>query len=73
MRTIELPDCTVTLNDDQATKDAVYEHVVKFMVKTQCFGGESMSQCDAPQIEAIPMLSDLIDDILQPKTSWKQS
>ena len=64
MRTAETSDCVVTFPDDQATKDAVFERVVKFFLDHEVFSGESVMQCDAPQVEAPVLLSEIADDVL---------
>jgi len=65
MRTVETENCVVTFPDDQATKDAVFDRVVAFFLEHEAFSGESVMQCDAPQIEGPVMLSELVDDVLK--------
>ena len=72
MRTVETKNCIVTFPDDQATRDAVFELVVKFFLDHETFSGESAMQCDAPQIDAPQLLCDLVDDILKFKVDYKE-
>jgi hypothetical protein len=71
MRTIENEERKVTFNDNQKTKDALFEKVVAFFEEHECFCGESCQQCDDPQIHAPELLADICDDILEFKTEWK--
>ena len=66
MRQVEIynGDCIVTINDDQATKEKVFERLVDYCRKTHCFSGEGLYQSDDPQIQGLELLSDLMDEVL---------
>lgn len=61
----KLEDRSVRHKSDQATKDAVYEKVLAWFLKVGSFNGESIYQCDAPQIEAPDLLADLADNVFE--------
>lgn len=72
MKTITVPGmCTVTFEDDEATRDAVFEAVVGFFFINQLFSGESLCQSDTTYEEAPDLLSTLADDILQFNVTWE--
>jgi hypothetical protein len=54
----------VCVPDDQETKDKVYAALMDWYKKHESFCGESLQQSDAPQLDAICILSDIADDIL---------
>lgn len=61
----------VTWEDDEATRNAVFNRVLDWYVKMESFNGESIMQCDEPQIEAAPLLAELADKFFKFKTEWK--
>lgn len=65
MREVKTENLKITFADDQNTKDAVFERVVKFFLDHQSFCGDSVMQCDAPQIDAPEFLADLVDEVLK--------
>jgi hypothetical protein len=65
MRKIVTENCVVTFPDDQATKDAVFERIVAFCAKHEAFSGETMAQCDGPQLDIVGLMCDLIDDVMR--------
>lgn len=71
MRKIETDEYTVSINDDPATRDAVFEEVIKFCIKHQSFSGESLIQNESVQIHAPELLSDIVDDILKIAIEYK--
>lgn len=52
-------------NDDEETRDAVFERVMQYFRDFECFEGESIHQSDDPQIYAPDVMSDIADKILQ--------
>ena len=61
----------ITYKDDQSTRDAVYEKVLEWFMKTQCFNGESIQQCDIAQIESPELLVHLADDVFEFDPTWE--
>lgn len=70
MRKFKTESASGKFNDDQATKDKVFEAVVEFFLKHEAFSGESVQQNDGPQIEAPELLADLVDDIIKFDVKW---
>lgn len=54
-----------TFNDDDVTKQKVFDRVMDYFLKYECFCGESIHQSDDPLIYAPNVMSDIADDILQ--------
>ncbi len=68
---IETKDFTVKFNDDEETKQKVFNNLLEFYAKHEAFSGESICQSDDPQIEAPELLSEIADNIFQFKVDWK--
>lgn len=71
MTQIHSDEYVVAYKDDEATKQALFDKLVAFYKKHEAFSGESIMQCDGPQLEAAELLSDIADDILQFEWTWK--
>ncbi len=71
MRKITTKDYTVSFEDTQEMRDAVFERVIAFYMKHEAFSGESIMQCDGPQIDAPDLLADLADETLKFHVKWK--
>ena len=71
MAIIDAPDFTVEYADDAATKEAVFNAVIEFFKKHGTFSGESLCQNDRPIADAPNFLSDLADDLIGFKLTWK--
>jgi len=65
MKTIRSEDYLAIYNDDQATKDAVFEKVIAFFKRHESFSGESICQCDEPMIDAPYFMAELADKIIK--------
>jgi hypothetical protein len=63
MSQTETEDFIVKYKDDPATKEAVFEMVVKFFIEHEVFSGDSIMQCDAPQIDGPELLCELAERI----------
>lgn len=72
MRKIETDDCVVKFDDNREVRDKVFEAVVKFFVEHEVFCGESIMQCDAPQIDGPELLSEIADDIIKFDVEYKE-
>lgn len=57
--------CRVTYDDSPEMAKRVYEHVLAWFHEHGCYVGESIMQCDAPQITAAEMLSELADKVIK--------
>ena len=62
----------VSFRDDDVTKEAMFDAVLKFFVKHQQFSGEGVSQSDGPQLDSPELLGELADEILCFKTEHKE-
>lgn len=62
---------TVTYNNDIITKDAIIQKLLDFYMKHEAFSGESIMQCDNPQIEAAPLLADIAEVLFNFNVKWK--
>lgn len=60
---------TVTYNDDQETRDKVFDKIIEWLKKYNVSSGEGLCQSDDPQIEAPILMADIVDDILECKSS----
>ncbi len=65
MATIKLDDMTVTYKDNQEVRNAVFEAVIAYYIKHECFNGESICQSDGPVIDGHACLADIADDIMK--------
>lgn len=71
MATLETTEAIVTFNDDEATKQAVFDRVLEYFKKHEAFHGESIHQMDNPIIDAPSVMSDIADDILKFSVQYK--
>jgi len=71
MQTIETTNLRVTFNDDEATKQAIFDRVLAYYVKHENFSGEGIHQSDNSIIDAPCVMSEIADDILKFKVEWK--
>lgn len=62
----------VTFDDSEAAKQAVFQRLLKFFTHHEAFSGESVMQCDGPQIEAAPLLAELADEIFKFDRTFKE-
>lgn len=67
---IEKPSCTVTIDDTPEMREEVFKRVVGFFVEHEVFSGESVMQCDAPQLAGPEFLADMVDEVLKPDVEW---
>jgi hypothetical protein len=65
----EFEDGTVSYNVDPQTQNAVYGEVLRWFMKHQCFHGESIMQCDEPQLTAAETLAELAE-VFQFEVEW---
>jgi hypothetical protein len=62
---------SVEIDDSPEMKEAVFNKFVEFMLKHDCYNGESYCQCDGPQIDSMNLMSELLDEVIKPKVTWK--
>ena len=72
MKTIETKDYIAEYSDNNQIKQAVFNRVIKYFKTCEAFQGESIYQNDDAQIDAIEVMSDIADDILKFKVTWKE-
>jgi len=63
--------CTVEYENSLETKEALFQKMKEFFFKHHAFSGESVCQCDGPQIEAQELLSEIADEIFKFKSKWE--
>ena len=69
MKTITIGETQYTINDDQETKDKVFEAIVDWMQHPKhwaAHSGEGIMQDDNCDIDAPVLIGDIVDDILKP-------
>lgn len=72
MRKIEeTEEYTLSFNNDQKTKDLLYDAVLEFFCEHETYSGESICQCDSPQVEAPGLLAKIADRILKFEVKYK--
>jgi len=67
----EKKEYTLSYKDSHATKEQLFKTILAWFEKHECYSGESIMQCDAPQITAATLLADIADDVLSFKCDWK--
>jgi hypothetical protein len=65
MRKIKCEDYEVTYEETDMIKQAVFDRVMKYFTEHEAFNGESIMQCDSPQIDAPSVLADIADNIIK--------
>lgn len=64
-------DYTATFDDSEEAKQAVFQKLLTFFTFHEAFSGESVMQCDGPQIAAPELLSEIADEIFKFKVEHK--
>lgn len=72
MPTIDQAFLRVTYNDDEATKQAVFDRVIAYFKKHDAWDGESICQRDGPLIDAPYVLADIADNIIKFDVEYKE-
>lgn len=70
MSETRLDDKVVAWDDSPEAKEAVFQKVLKYFLGEEAFSGESISQMDSPQVEAIALVCDIADGILKFKVKY---
>lgn len=65
MPTIKKDGYEIVYEDTKEIRDAVFERMIDFYKKHNCYCGESIQQMDEPIIDAPNVLSDIADDIIK--------
>lgn len=68
---IEFGDFSVTYNETQEIKDAVFERVVNFLKEVQSFSGECIAQNDDAIINSHYIFCEIADEIIKFNFEWK--
>lgn len=68
---IEANEYTLSYQDSEKVRDAVYQAVLDWFVKHESFSGESIMQMDDPIIDAPVLLSNIADNIMDFEVDWK--
>ncbi len=71
MAIIETDDVIVEYDDSDSVKQAVFDRVLEYFKEFESFHGESICQRDDTIIDAPYVLSDIADDILKFKVTYK--
>ena len=69
---IETKNYFVTFEDTPEMHKKVFDRLIEFFKKHESFRGESVMQCDNPQIEAPGVLADIADDIIKFEVAYKE-
>lgn len=64
-------DLTVEYDASHKMQGKVFDHILAWFHKHQCYSGESIMQSDAPQLTAAEMLAELADDIIKFNVTYK--
>jgi len=67
----ETESYVVEYDDGPDVRKAVFDKVIAFFVEHESFSGESVCQCDAPQLDAPALLAELADDVIKFKAKVK--
>lgn len=71
MATFETDDLIVTYEDSKAVKDAVFKRVMAYFNGHRMYHGEGIHQMDNTIIDAPCVMSDIADDIIKFKVTYK--
>ena len=71
MPIIETDDVIAKYSDSDQIKQAVFDRVLQYFKDFEAFQGETIHQSDDPIIYAPNVLSDIADDILKFKVTYK--
>ena len=63
---------SITYDDSQEAKEKLFIAMLEFFKKHSAYNGESIQQCDGPQIAAPTVLSDVAEKIFQFKVEYKE-
>lgn len=63
--TKKIDGATITYYDDQATRNAVFEKLLAWFLKFKAFNGDTIFQCDAPNLDSPNVLGEIADDIFK--------
>ena len=65
-RTITHSDFSVKYEHNAETFEKVFNYLMKhFFTKYECYNGETIVQCDEPQMHAAEVLAEIADDIFE--------
>jgi hypothetical protein len=63
---------SITYDDSQEAKEKLFIMMLEFFKKHNAYSGESIHQCDAPQIAAPTVLSDVAEKIFKFDVKYKE-
>jgi len=63
-------DVLVNIEETEEKKQQLFDRLIKYVKDFDCINGETVHQRDECVINAPEVLSDMIDNILEPKTEW---
>ena len=72
MDTKETENYTVTWDDSDQARRSAYDALIEFFHKHESYSGESIYQCDAPQIGAPDVLCYIAEKVFKFKANWKE-
>lgn len=61
---------TISYDDSQEAKDKLYNMMLNFFKTHEVYNGESIQQCDVPQINSPELLSEIADEIFKFDAKW---
>ncbi len=71
MKFVDLDDSTLTYPDDDQTKQAVFDCVIRYFRKLDMYSGESIGQSDEGYIQGVEMLCELADEVIKFEHEYK--
>lgn len=71
-RTIDLNTHKVTFDDCPEIHKRVFDRLLeRYFLKHDAFCGDTIMQCDNPQIEAAPILAEIVDEVIKFEVEYK--
>lgn len=61
----------VTYNDDQSTRDMLFDKMLKWYIERNVFNGESIMQSDGPLMDGPDLLVEIAEDIFEFDPTWE--
>lgn len=69
--TVETDEYTLTYDAGPEIQNQLYTKMLGFYKRHHAFSGESVMQCDGPQLEAPELLAEIAEEIFNFDVEWK--
>lgn len=60
----------VRIDNVELKKELIFNRIIKYMIDHNCSSGETLQQSDECLLDAPDVLSEIIDEIIQPEDTW---